>query len=149
METTFKIARNTPIAYDFNPQTCYYQKSIKQPSAIPCPAMPYELRRERTMADQIKNHASEILTKREYKKTNGSKQILTGLQPTVFPNWYMGNHYNPKGGEHKISDILFYFYPDNDRMIAFYFSGFHSNSPAQRAVFAASTIPQLIATNGL
>lgn len=143
METKFNIPRFTPIAYEFNPETGYFQKSIKQPSTMPCNAMPYELKRERTMADQIKGNAGEILTIREYKKTNKSKKCLTGLQPLKFINWYIGNHYRAKNGEKILSDILFCFYPDNGKMIAFYFSGFHKNNERLREEFANNCIPTL------
>lgn len=143
METTFKIAQYTPIAYQFNPQTGYYEKSVRQPSPMPLNAMPFELRREFVRAEQIKGNATECLTKRERKKGNGSKEILTGLQPINFAHWYIGNHYSPTAKKGKLSDILFYFYPDNSKMMAFYFSGYHSNNKALRELFAARTIPHL------
>jgi hypothetical protein len=143
METPFNIARFTAIAYQFNPETGYYEKAAKQPAPMPCNAMPYELRRERTMADQIKGNATEILTVKGYKKENGSKKILTGLQPAYFDNWYIGNHYNPRAKGQRKSDILFYFHPDHDRMTAFFFSGFHKNTKELRDEYYRRAIPQL------
>jgi hypothetical protein len=141
MENTFNTPNFIAVSYQFNPKTGYYEKTAKQLSPIACNAMPFELMREITQADQIKINAPEILTLRGGKKSNGSKRILTGLQPTIYQNWYIGNHYSPQSK--KLSDILFYFYPDNDRMITFFFGGFHSNSDQIRLRFAGRLIPQL------
>lgn len=67
----FNNANFKRVIYFFNPETGYYQKAAIQPEPYAVNAMPYELKRERTMAAQI--NAPEILTIRERKKINGSK----------------------------------------------------------------------------
>lgn len=150
METTFNIPKYYKVAaYQINPQTGYFEKSAKQPDAMPCDVMPYQLKREQTRAAQIVCNADECLTLNERKKGSGSKVIFTGLQPTIYHHWHIGNHYRMSKGNKILSDILFYFHPDNDRMIAFYFTGFHKDTKELRAQFAATVIPFLTEKYGL
>ena len=139
METSFTIPKYIAVAYDFNPQTGYFQKSVKQPSTIQIAAMPFELKREITRADQIKCNAPEVLRIGHLKNGNGNSRILTGIIPLEFKHWHVGNHFD-RG---KKSLILFYFYPDNDKMLAFYFSGYDRASSQLRQQFAAQAIPLL------
>lgn len=142
----FKNANFKRVIYLFNPETGYYQKAAIQPEPYAVNAMPYELKRERTMAAQIKSHAAEILTIRERKKTNGSKKLLTGLEPLQHfaRNWFYGNHFRMNKGQKILSDILFHFSDDLTTLNAFYFSGFHKGNKELRERFAAQIIPLLI-----
>lgn len=140
----FKNANFKRVIYLFNPETGYYQKAAIQPEPYAVNAMPYELKRERTMAAQIV--VAQILTIRAYKKTNGSKKLLTGLEPLqhIAQNWFYGNHYRMNKGQKLLSDILFHFSDDLTTLNAFYFSGFHKDNKELRERFAAQIIPLLI-----
>lgn len=142
----FKNANFKRVVYLFNPETGNYQKAAIQPEPYAVNAMPYELKRERTMVTKIKTNALEILTIRAYKKTNGSKKLLTGLEPLhhIAPNWFYGNHYRMSKGQKILSDILFHFSDDLTTLNAFYFSGFHKDNKELRELFAAQTIRLLI-----
>jgi hypothetical protein len=142
MEKLFNIPKVIAVCYHSEPQTGFYNKSAQQPEPIACNSMPYELKREYTRATQIKCNADEVLTLRE-RKENGSRKLLTGIQPIFSEGWYIGNHVRKYRGDKVVSDILFYFYPQNDRMIAFFFSGYHVISKELRECFAQSVIPHL------
>ena len=150
MEKSFYIPKYYKVAaYQINPQTGFLEKTAKQPDAMPCNVMPYQLKRGQTWAAQIVCNADECLTLNERKKGSGSNAMFTGLEPTIYHNWYVGNHYRMSKGKKILSEILFYFHPDNDRMIAFYFTGYHKDTKELRAQFAATLIPILTEKYGL
>lgn len=139
------------VVYDFNPETSHYQKSTKQLSPYPIPALPFELMREAARAEQIKRNVKEVLTIRGKRKSNGSKTILTGLEQVNNQSlWYLGNKLNGVfNGKKSVSDILFYFYPDNSKMIAFYFANYHRYNIELKSIYPRVIIPRLEKEFGL
>jgi len=144
MQPFQKLASYKHVVYLFNPQTGHYQKSTQQPEKLPTNCLPFELKRETTQAAQIKCNAVECLTLREYKKTNGSRKMLTGLNNTSFKNWYMGDHRRKNAGEWVKSLLIIHFSNDNSRMDIFFFSGFYKVSPLERRRYVDAAIPCLL-----
>lgn len=146
MNQSFNIPKFKVVRYAFNPETGHYQKTAQQPELYPVNVLPYELRREQTQAAQIKCNAAEILTIRERKKSNGSRKLLTGLQPlsVIALGWYYGNIAQFRNGEKKLSDLLIRFSEDGSMMHVFLFSGYHKDGKTERERFAAAIIPHLL-----
>ncbi len=149
MLTTFNIPQFKRVVYSFAAKTGYYIKADIQPEKQPCNALPYELKREVTQAAQLKCNAKEILTKHKYKKENGSRKLLTGLQETDFENWFTGDHLKFNKGQKINSLLLIHFSTDNSQLTIYFFSGYFKYNEAERQRFAASVIPHLIKTNFL
>jgi hypothetical protein len=131
----FITAKYRHVTYYFNPETSYYQKTMQQPESLPVEKLPYELKREITRGAQIIPNAGECLVKNEIKKTNYSKVIFTGLQPTGTHNWYMGDTYHYYRGNKVKSLLIIHFSPDNSGMHIYYFEAYYKDYPEQRLRF--------------
>lgn len=141
---TFNLPIYKWVTYSFNPQTGFFNKTDRQPEKHAVNSLPFELKREITQSLNIKGKAKECLTKREYKKENNSRKILTGLQETAFNNWFSGDHVRIMNGDKLKSLLLVHFSTDNSRLNVFFFSGFFKEFENERLRFANSTIPLLM-----
>lgn len=140
MENVFTLPKFKIAVYEFNPQTGYYQKSVSQLSPTPINTLPFEVRRESARANQIRQNVAEILTIRGKRKSNGSLTLLTGLEPTFSPNWFIGDTYRMNNGIKVHSLLLFNFSDDNSKMFTYYFSGYYKHTPLHRGNFAKQFI---------
>ena len=131
------------VSYANNPQSGYYTKTPEQPDKIPVMRLPYELKVEPTQLHQIKCNASLLIRgKEKYKK--GNFKFFTGLQPTIFEQWFTGNDYEIIQGQKIKTLCLFHFTINNDRLIVYYFSRFYIDNPAARERFINDVIPVLL-----
>lgn len=146
MNQSFNMPKYKVVRYAFNPESGFYQKTAQQPEPFPVNLLPYELRREQTQANQIKGNAAEVLTIRERKKSNGSRKLLTGLQPlqTIAKGWHYGNVARFRNGQKELSDLLIRFSEDGSEMSAFLFPAYHKDTHELRQRFAAQVIPHLL-----
>jgi hypothetical protein len=150
MGNMFNIPKYKTVVYDWMPANGYYQKSKVQPEQYAVNQLPFELKREKTIIDSIKQNAAEGLWKHEYKKSNGSKKLLTGLQPTSFVNWFCGDAVrfvkSKTPGFHgkEKSLLIVHFSSDNTTMTIYLFSGFYIDIPELRFSKVDTYIPMLI-----
>jgi hypothetical protein len=150
MEKMFNIPKYKTVVYEWMPANGYYQKSKVQPELYAVNQLPFEVKREKTIIDSIKQNASEGLWIHEYKKTNGSKKILTGLQTTSYLNWYCGDTIRflktktPGFSGKEKSLLIINFSADNTTMTIYLFSGFYIDIPALRFKAVDSYIPALL-----
>ena len=143
MSKSFNLPHYKTVVYDFNAATGYYTKSNKQPEKTAIMRLPYELRRTPTQSEKIKCNANELLVSREKSKKENYK-FITGIQTTLFKNWYLGNDFQMLLGQKVISIILFHFKDDNSRLELYYFSKYDKGSTDLRLRFANQSIPYLI-----
>lgn len=131
------------IAYANNPQTGYYTKTPEQHDKTPVMRLPYELKVEPTQLHHIKCNATHLIRGKE-KFKNGKFKFFTGLQPTVFEQWFSGDDYEFIQGQKVQSLCLFHFKTNNSRLSVFYFSRFYIDNPAARDRFINAAIPVLL-----
>jgi hypothetical protein len=131
------------VFYANNSQTGYYTKTQEQPSKTPVMRLPYELKVEPTQLHQIKCNATLVIRGKE-KLKKGNFKFFTGLQPTVYEQWFSGNDYEFIHSQKVQSLCLFHFTMNNGRLTVFYFSRFYIDNPAARERFINDAIQVLL-----
>ncbi len=116
--------------YINNAQNGYFEK---QPQRIPFAKLPFDLKVETTHLESIKrNGAKEVLRGRTVK---GNYTFFTGLQPTDFKNWYLGNDYKKVNNVKTNSLVIVHFTEDNSQMELYYFNQFYKFGKVDRLRF--------------
>lgn len=102
------------LTYILNCQSGYYEK---QPTTFSFQKIPFELKRELSQCDYLKNQgANEILQGRQ---VNKKRTFHTGLIPIGIKGFYQGDHVEFIKGQKKKSLIIFWF--QSDSIINVYF----------------------------
>ena len=92
-------------------------------------------------AANVKPNASRLLLSKECNK--GKYSFITGVQNTLYENWYLGNDYEYQNGLKVISIIIFHFTNDDNELQVYYFHRYDKLNTAYRLQFANKIIPVL------
>lgn len=130
------------VNYFLNQQTGYYQKTDVQTEPYPVLRLPFELKRERTQDAAIKVNAAELIHSKE-KTKKGNYKFVTGIQPTAFKNWFVGNDYEMIHGQKVTSAVIVHFVEGTALLNVYYFSRFDKPTADLRLRWANYLIPIL------
>ena len=137
------IPHYVPVWYKNNPETGYYTKTPEQPQKEVFNTMPYELRVEKTQAENIKQNAKRIIRSRE-KTSNDKYKFFTGIKEIYDTNCFVGDHLKvTRKGQDK-SLVIFCFSHDNSYLRCFYFPGFCKFSSDENLLLATKILPYLL-----
>jgi hypothetical protein len=137
---TFNLPKFSRVIYRLNPETKYFLQSEIEAQETPINRLPLELRLAPAGAANVKINATKVLLSKEHDK--GKYKFITGLQPTSFENWFLGNDYEYYRGEKLISIILFHF-SDETELEVYYFHRYDKKNTFYRLQFANSIIPEI------
>jgi hypothetical protein len=137
---TFNIPKYSKVTYQLNPETKYFLQTEIEAQETPINRLPLEMRLAPAGAANVKINASKVLLSKEHNK--GKYTFITGLQDTVYNNWYLGNDYEYYRGEKVLSIILFHFI--NETVIeVYYFHRYDKKNTFHRLQFVNSIIPEI------
>jgi hypothetical protein len=141
MKDSFNLPEYKLSVYKFSTDAGYYVQNDLQTKNVPANWLPAELKREETGAATVRCKTNEVLTRIGIEK--GYKKLLTGLNSTIWPNWFIGEHLRRNNGVKIKSAMLIHFVSDRSAMNIFYFTG-HQVDPDEMQNFAARAIPAIL-----
>lgn len=138
----FNLPKYSKVLYNLETPGPYFHQTAIQAQEGPLTRLPLHLRIAPVGAAQIKPNADKMLLSREHKGNTYS--FRTGLQPTAFAGWYLGNDYEWQKGRKIISMILCQLHQDGAALTLYYFHHFDKYTNWQRMAFANAAIPHLL-----
>lgn len=143
MKSKFNLPQYKTANFYFNNETRYFTTTETDGLESPVNRLTNELRIAPTKAENIKCHAKELIVSRERFKS-GSYRFITGIQPTSYKDWLLGNDYESINGQKVISLILFKFNKNRTQLTVYYFPRYDKARTDLRLLFANEVIPHLL-----
>jgi hypothetical protein len=138
---TFNLPKYSKVIYRLNPETKYFIQTEIEAQETPINRLPLEMRLAPAGAANVKINAAKVLLSKEHNK--GKYQFITGLQPTVFENWYLGNDYEYYRGVKVLSIVLFHFTSNETEIEVYYFHRYDKKNTFYRLHFVNAIIPEI------
>ena len=145
MIQAFTLAKHSKVIYRPQPTGSYYAQTAIEAKQTPIDRLPQELRIAPTGAERIRLNADTMLLDRPVK---GKHKFRTGLQPTLFKNWYVGNDFEYYRGEKKLSLILAHLVGGGTSIEIYYFHRYDLHNTFYRMQYANRAIPHLLNDKG-
>jgi hypothetical protein len=137
---SFNIPKYSKVIYRQNPETKYFLRTEIEAQETPINRLPLEMRLAPAGAANVKINASKVLLSKEHNK--GKYNFITGLQETVYKNWFLGNDYEYYRGSKVLSIILFHFINATD-LAVYYFHRYDKKNTFHRLQFVNAIIPEI------
>lgn len=137
---TFNLPKCSKVLYQLQPGGVYFVQTGIEVQETPVNRLPAELRLAPTGAAQIKPNADKMLLDRP---VNNKHRFRTGIQPTHYNGWWLGNDFEWQGGAKVISLMLFHFTGNDTAIEVYYFHRYDKPNTFQRMQFAHAVIPHL------
>jgi hypothetical protein len=141
MITTFILPKYSQVIYGLNHETKYYTQTEIKRQETPLKRLPLQIRVAPIGAANVKPNASKLLLSKECSK--GKYSFITGVQNTLFENWFLGNDYEYLYGQKIISIIVFHFANNENELHVYYFHRYDKPNTSYRMQFANKIIPVL------